>query len=185
MQNGCIYQRKKSVRPTKGIGSGLWQTPVSDDSVNRVLEKWNSRGEPKLSAQVLFPTPTATPYGRSCSWPTPNASDATKWSNQSLSERKNKGQQIRLNTAVSPGGGLGGYLNSDWVELLMGWPLGWSNLEPLIYIKKDWYFWPANWEFNTLRIAVDQLHRTKRLQAIGNGQVPLCAAIAWTLLKPD
>jgi len=34
-----------------------WQTPVADDSVERVNGKWNSRGEPKLSAQVKFPTP--------------------------------------------------------------------------------------------------------------------------------
>ena len=35
-----------------------WQTPVADDSVDRTKGKMNSRGEPKLSAQVkLWPTP--------------------------------------------------------------------------------------------------------------------------------
>ena len=31
----------------------LWQTPVADDCVDRAKGKWNSRGEPKLSGQVL------------------------------------------------------------------------------------------------------------------------------------
>lgn len=31
----------------------LWQTPVADDCMNRAKGKWNSRGEPKLSGQVL------------------------------------------------------------------------------------------------------------------------------------
>jgi len=42
----------------------LWQTPVADDSVNRVKGKWNSRGEPKLSGQVMamWPTPSASGF---------------------------------------------------------------------------------------------------------------------------
>jgi hypothetical protein len=64
-------------------------------------------------------------------WPTPNASDADKWSHQSLAERQAKGQQVRLNTAVAPEGGRGGSLNPTWVEWLMGWPLGWTDLKPL------------------------------------------------------
>jgi DNA (cytosine-5)-methyltransferase 1 len=72
-------------------------------------------------------------------WPTPNASDANKWSNQSLAERKQKGQQVRLNTAVSPEGGKGGQLNPDWVEWLMGWPIGWTELKPLEMDKfREW-----------------------------------------------
>jgi hypothetical protein len=62
-------------------------------------------------------------------WRTPNASDAKKWSSQSLAERKEKGQQIRLTTQVSPQGGAGGQLNPDWVEWLMGFPIGWTALK--------------------------------------------------------
>lgn len=68
-------------------------------------------------------------------WPTPNASDATKWSNQTLDDRIQKGQQVRLNTAVSPEGGKGGQLNPEWVEWLMGWPIGWTELKPLEMAK--------------------------------------------------
>ena len=83
----------------------LWQTPVSDDAVNRKKGKINSRGEPKLSAQVLrWPTPTAT-------------------------------ERSGINPKTGKGAGLskaaGGALNPTWVAWLMGWPLGWTDLKPL------------------------------------------------------
>jgi hypothetical protein len=72
------------------VKQGLWQTPVADDAVERVRGKINSRGEPKLSAQVLmWPTPTVDGnYNRKglspasgdglatavAMWPTPTAS---------------------------------------------------------------------------------------------------------------
>ena len=44
----------------KHPGCQMWQTPVADDAVNRENGKMNSRGEPKLSAQVkMWPTPAA------------------------------------------------------------------------------------------------------------------------------
>ena len=45
--------------------AAVWQTPVADDACRRIRGKWNSRGEPKLSAQVMLPH-----------WPTPTAGDA-------------------------------------------------------------------------------------------------------------
>jgi DNA (cytosine-5)-methyltransferase 1 len=60
-------------------------------------------------------------------WRTPNATDGAKWSNQSQQEREQKGQQVRLCHQLSAGGSL----NPTWVEWLMGWPLGWTDLRPL------------------------------------------------------
>lgn len=59
MRNGECWERPTLERPTSANVSGLWQTPVADDAVNRAQGKVNSRGEPKLSAQVMLPTPTA------------------------------------------------------------------------------------------------------------------------------
>lgn len=38
--------------------------------------------------------------------------------------------------------GNGGNLNHDWVEWLMGWPVGWTRLEPLSKISGN----PTNTE---------------------------------------
>ena len=55
-----LSKPRARVRTTSGIDSGLWQTMVSDDAMDREKGKLNSRGEPKLSAQAiqtLWPTP--------------------------------------------------------------------------------------------------------------------------------
>lgn len=140
----------------------LWTTPSASDSQRGGTITPRMTGS-SLAQQVntpsRWPTPTAslaskggriTPRkGREGGtlieavsariWPTPNASDSNKWSNQTLAERKAKKQQVRLNTAVAPEGGKGGQLNPAWVEWLMGWPIGWTELKPLEMARfREW-----------------------------------------------
>ena len=42
--------------------------------------------------------------------------------------------------------------------------------------------WGEGWEFGIPRVAIGVTARVDRLKAIGNGQVPLCAATAWRML---
>ena len=70
MLDGQCWELPTLERRTSESASGFWQTPVADDAVNRQAGKWNSRGEPKLSAQVLLPTPTRDSK-REKFWPTP------------------------------------------------------------------------------------------------------------------
>ena len=88
-------------------GSPLWQTPVADDAINRTNGKINSRGEPKLSAQVkMWPTPTVCGNH--------NRKGASATSGDGLATAvKVVSEQI------------GGSLNPTWVAWLMGWPMNW------------------------------------------------------------
>ena len=64
-------------------------------------------------------------------WPTPSASDNRDRGNigsPAIQRRKEKGKQIMLSQSVSTESGA---LNPDWVEWLMGWPIGWTDLKPL------------------------------------------------------
>jgi hypothetical protein len=64
-------------------------------------------------------------------WPTPQASDNRdrgNMSNPSIQRRVAIGKQIMLSQSVDPNSG---QLNPTWVEWLMGWPLGWTDLKPL------------------------------------------------------
>jgi DNA (cytosine-5)-methyltransferase 1 len=64
-------------------------------------------------------------------WPTPNASDNRdrgNLSNPAIQRRMEIGKQVNLSMCVSP---VSGQLNPTWVEWLMGWPLGWTDLKPL------------------------------------------------------
>ena len=95
-----------------------WQTPVADDSVERAKGKYNSRGEPKLSAQVK-------------NWPTPSARDH-KGGYQGGRIRNGKVSVDTLDVAVQHYSGdknKVGHLNPDWVEWLMGVPIGWTGLD--------------------------------------------------------
>ncbi len=138
MRDGECWELPPLAHHTSECASGLWQTPVADDPVERETGKWNSRGEPKLSAQVLLPTPTAKNANQGAKstnnngkpllpmavqmLPTPTARD---WKSGKASEETHAKNSRPLSEQI------GGSLNPPWVEWLMGWPLGWTDLKPL------------------------------------------------------
>ena len=112
----------------------MWKTPVAADSANRKMYV-NSRGEPNLSGQVkLYPSPKASdskgsgPAGSKSAehdlmknnlkgivmYTTPVAADAHG------TNGGNNGRSLRTDVA--------GQLNPTWVEWLMGFPIGWTDL---------------------------------------------------------
>ena len=88
-----------------------------------------------------------------------------------------------------------GQLNPDWVEWLMGWPVGWTDLKPMsIEAFNEWMesvLDGSYWENDLAdvgevgRVTTVKTDRSDRLKAIGNGQVALCASAAWDLLNMD
>jgi hypothetical protein len=129
MRNGESFLRPTLELPTCESAYGFWPTPcATDHSARKPPTNFHisATGLPKHVA----------PDGQHCQvrlsqavqmFRTPNASDSNKWSNQSQAERKAKGQQVRLGHQL----GAGGLLNPTWVEWLMGWPIGWTDLKPL------------------------------------------------------
>jgi DNA (cytosine-5)-methyltransferase 1 len=72
-------------------------------------------------------------------------------------------------------------LNPDWVEWLMGWPIGWTRTENINLDWRDWSVDPAD-TGEVPRVGTNIPDRAKRLKAIGNGQVPAVVATAWHIL---
>jgi site-specific DNA-cytosine methylase len=89
-----------------------WQTPVANDSVERAKGNYNSRGEPN------WPTPSARDWKDS-----PGMAQTTV--NPDGSHRNRNDQLARAVYSVTPPAGS---LNPDWVEWLMGVPIGWTDL---------------------------------------------------------
>lgn len=119
MRNGECLERTTPEPLISVTGYGLWQTPVADDAVNRKYGKWNSRGEPKLSAQVqIFPTPRAI-----------DGASTRSSATESTAKRVANGK-ARLDEHITNQAGRG-TLNPNWVEWLMGWPIGHTALGPL------------------------------------------------------
>lgn len=107
-------------------------------------------------------------------WPTPAARDS-KRSNSAkhlstghhINQLANK---VKLNKTE-------GQLNADWVELLMGLPIGWTDINVAKEDIESWQGWPAainveQYAYEPPRVIVGQKKRAKRLKALGNGCVP-------------
>ena len=140
-----LFQLAASVPVTDGNGSSLWPTPLASDtcmgSPNNGKYRIGSNGERwglKLSESVLLPTPTAPgPHqvGRIEEWggsgnpfrmlPTPRGRD---WKGQT--QRGIHAPNDALpNMDKGDGKPIGGMLNPQWVEWLMGFPIGWTDCE--------------------------------------------------------
>jgi len=101
-----------------------WPTPTVKGNYNR-KGLTSKSGDGLATAVSRFPTPTVA---------------MRKGSSIGALTRKNgqSRENDRLDYRVE-GSGLTGRLNPGWVEWLMGWPIGWTALEPLGMDKfREW-----------------------------------------------
>lgn len=135
---------------------GMWPTPRANKTTSESAESWLDRhrqgkvATPPLALAVKFAPPQSRDYrsGEAHRWdnpqrsrnlndqiakyPTPQVADATKYGCMTASERMARGRQVMLHNYLSTETcRVGGQLNPTWVEWLMGWPLAWTDLEPL------------------------------------------------------
>lgn len=117
--------------------SGNWPTPVASDSKRSGLGSEQLRDSPNLPAAVrMWPTPTST-LGTNGGLVTPSKAREGGTLTEALSARTEwatstvHGNYNRKGASPDSGDGLatqvGGQLNADWVEGLMGWPPGWTG----------------------------------------------------------
>lgn len=192
--HGGPNQRDGKGRPYLSGAVHNWPTPRANDAEKRgSIDAENPRnGLP--GAVKKWPTPTRSDGmgGPGCSgrdggdnlrtavavYPTPCAQDAKNSTLPvSLTDRDSIPGHL-LRSGEQPGG----QLNPDWVEWLMGWPVGWTSLEPMTaLVWPDWSHDPAD-SGEVPRTATGIQRRTARLKAIGNGQVPQALAMAWHVL---
>jgi len=135
MRGGECWALTTPKHPTSGIESGSWlATPTAKANQLAPCMVKNQ------GCRNWWPTPVAerTRYvnykqgGRSLgaevrrrqNWPTPAATD---WKGSSKPGQR-RGQLTDPAMGMIPAGGR---LNPMWVEWLMGWPIGWTDLEPL------------------------------------------------------
>lgn len=124
MSNGIVCQRQPLVPITNAIGSGLWPTPRAYSHSPGV----SAPGLTALDIRVRGLYPDKKRY-----WPTPAASD---WkgsvglsSANKRSAASSRGVRLSEEVTVRDQVNVGGSLNPQWVEWLMGYPLGWTDCE--------------------------------------------------------
>jgi len=145
MRNGRIYEQVTWVRRTEGNGSGLWRTPDANMGM-RGPKSWEQYQECmksgkhaiNLNDQMKWPTPQQRDYRSGkrvksnsayymlneevLKWPTPSSRDWKDGCNV-----KNVPENCLLGRAVEPTK-MNGSLDPGFVEYLMGYPIGWTDL---------------------------------------------------------
>jgi hypothetical protein len=117
---GCLSEQVEwsgKGQPIGYITKETWPTPTAHMAKETNAPSEHRRNTPTLTAQVNWPTPrTKGMCGGSGAW-----------------------AQLKANTTIeearSMAAGNGGKLNPTWVEWLMGWPLEWTDLKPLVTDK--------------------------------------------------
>ena len=113
-RNGVLYQQPEWVPPTAATASSWWPTPTVDDSKN-VTRK--SGVYQSLTRKVqMWPTPRA---GSMCGGTGAAAQIEAQYLQRVITSEERQAMRA----------GNGGKLNPMWVEWLMGFPLGWTDLE--------------------------------------------------------
>lgn len=141
-------------------GSCLRGVPTATDaksSRNLTVKNRKSKGNPGVTLTdyvTLFPTPSAASAGtniggaagrkgkvrpsletmaRKNLWPTPRTQDRfgenPETARRRMERRKSEGRSTGGVSSLT--GEVGGALNPQWVEWLMGFPIGWTNLDAL------------------------------------------------------
>jgi hypothetical protein len=117
MRNGTAYPRSPLVPLTGVIGCSLLPTPQSTDAANSA-SRMNTNGNVKKWGGVN----SLGGMAATGLWPTPNARDYKGAPGPGYSA------QLSLPATVKKVEG-SGRLNPQWVEWLMGFPVGYTNLE--------------------------------------------------------
>mgnify|MGYP003109200877 CR=1 FL=1 len=147
----------------------LWPTPIASssqsasmDASKKEAERLHPKGQNHLAAEMASRT-----------WPTPNASDNRDRGNMSdpaIQRRIKKGKQVGLTMAVKDKPSTG-TLNPDWVEWLMGYAPGYSDIDcdKPMHLEDHLGF---ESEPDIPRITTRKEHRVNRLKCLGNSIVP-------------
>lgn len=124
MRDGECWEQRTLEQTIRGTESGLWPTPDANCGTRGTELEWSPKRESGQKAQFSLNQAIKM-------WPTPQASDNRdrgNMSNPSIQRRVAIGKKIMLSQSVDP---ISGQLNPTWVEWLMGWPPGWTDLKPL------------------------------------------------------
>ncbi len=136
MRNGVCLERTMSVRRTNGNASGSWPTPTVAEA-NKIGGRANYgqkglNNHPRIRGVPERPKAEKDRAGgmkTRQTYPTPTAHNAKEGNFPAESTRK----------TPSPASYAGGKLNPDWVEWLMGWPIGYTALKPLGMDRFHWW----------------------------------------------
>jgi hypothetical protein len=120
-------------------GLRLWKTHQCSllGGLEQFSETWPAWGLMRdgecWEQQTLEQTIRGTEFGLLQKWPTPDASCGQRGTQPKWTPKRKSGHQAQytINQAVRDmEQNTGGKLNPMWLEWVMGWPLGWTDVKP-------------------------------------------------------
>lgn len=166
MRHGVVTELRMSAHHTREKGCLLWRTPDANAG--------NRGPKSKALYEKCQKTRkhTITLNDQVKNWPTPSVCMAKGASGAIIRKDGKNRRNDRLDYAVYTGAG---QLNPDWVESLMGLPMGWTDMD--CNTPTPWQGWPApinllQCDYEPPRVTTGSNNRAKRLKALGNGCVP-------------
>ena len=132
MRSGECWEQQTLAHRTSETESGFLPTPTASmmpcEGTVRIMRKQWLEGKMSLEeASAIAGRDVRKSQGKVEAWPTPRTKGMCGGSGSWELLKKN----TTIEEARQMGAGNGGQLNPMWVEWLMGWPLGWTDLKPL------------------------------------------------------
>jgi len=127
MRSGCVFPRPSSEPPTSGTGYGYLPNVAHPDYL---VER--ERLKDAIACLKAGRADVKLPEKAFAFWPTPTHSDAKNTGSPTQLLRRYIPLSCRVR--IAPDGSFdatGGRTNPTFVEWLMAWPLGWTDLRPL------------------------------------------------------
>jgi len=148
MLDGKLYRRQKWEHRIREIGSGFWPTPSTEDHKTDGPAVLSRMFTPEMkTCDQRLRNFVAVKEGKT--FPSPVVSGKLNGGTRDFGMLRDLMDAGEITDAErrSMSAGNGGQLNPNWVEWLMGWPIGWTSLDPLNDILwLDWSVDPADME---------------------------------------
>ena len=122
---------RRDVRKSQGKVP-MWPTPVKSESNGSAAFKLTDAVEASLGKTMPKMQKNPHKWEEFRTWPTPVCQDSRHATTRHLDPKNNYWKSNLGEVVMSlEQPNTGGRLNPTWVEWLMGWPLGWTDLKPL------------------------------------------------------
>lgn len=186
MRSGHIYLRSNVSPPTSATDSGwsatrLWPTPTANQyehsDVDALLARREECKKQKKNGNGFgLTTSNAVMIAERESWPTLCASQYRGTGPLGSKSHEHRLDRGYLDATVQHREQASGKLNPTWTEVLMGYPVGYTETDgpPVTAMLSVQSWLDGSWEMDIPRLTTYNNKRTKRLKALGNAVVPQC-----------
>jgi DNA (cytosine-5)-methyltransferase 1 len=131
MRNGECFRQPMLAQTTLEKESGFWPTPMAKEGNGSMQFKLTDAVEASMEKTMPAMQKNPQKWQAFQMWPTPVCQDSRHAISRHLEPENSYWKSNLGEVVMSMETENTGRLNPMWVEWLMGWPIGWTDLKPL------------------------------------------------------